>query len=82
MVTTTTPALRDADPLVAHLIDRELGRQRHGLELIASENFASRAVIDAMGTPLTNNTRRVIPAAATTAAARSSTRSSSWPSTD
>jgi glycine hydroxymethyltransferase len=47
-------ALRDADPLVAHLIDKELGRQRHGLELIASENFASRAVIDAMGTPLTN----------------------------
>jgi len=46
--------LRDADPLVAHLIDRELARQRHGLELIASENFASRAVIDAMGTPLTN----------------------------
>ena len=39
--------------LVAHLIDRA-GRQRHGLELIASENFASRAVIDAMGTPLTN----------------------------
>jgi glycine hydroxymethyltransferase len=47
-------SLRDADPLVAHLIDRELGRQRHGLELIASENFASRAVIDATGTPLTN----------------------------
>jgi glycine hydroxymethyltransferase len=47
-------SLRDQDPLVARLIDRELGRQRHGLELIASENFASRAVIDAMGTPLTN----------------------------
>ncbi len=47
-------SLRDGDPLVAHLIDRELFRQRHGLELIASENFASRAVIDAMGTPLTN----------------------------
>jgi glycine hydroxymethyltransferase len=47
-------SLREVDPLVAHLIDRELGRQRHGLELIASENFASRAVIDAMGTPLTN----------------------------
>jgi glycine hydroxymethyltransferase len=46
-------SLRDQDPLVARLIDRELGRQRHGLELIASENFASRAVIDAMGTPLT-----------------------------
>jgi glycine hydroxymethyltransferase len=47
-------SLRDADPAVARLIDRELRRQQHGLELIASENFASRAVIDAMGTPLTN----------------------------
>ncbi|MGH7518189.1 MAG: serine hydroxymethyltransferase [Gemmatimonadales bacterium] len=47
-------ALRDADPVVARLIDRELRRQQQGLELIASENFASRAVIDAMGTPLTN----------------------------
>jgi glycine hydroxymethyltransferase len=47
-------SLRDADPTVARMIDRELRRQQHGLELIASENFASRAVIDAMGTPLTN----------------------------
>src|SRR5919112_1783062 len=47
-------SLRDADPPVAHITDRELPRQQHGLELIASENFASRAVIDAMGTPLTN----------------------------
>jgi glycine hydroxymethyltransferase len=47
-------SLRQADPVVAGLIDKELFRQRHGLELIASENFASRAVIDAMGTPLTN----------------------------
>jgi glycine hydroxymethyltransferase len=46
--------LRQADPSVARLIDAELQRQQHGLELIASENFASRAVIDAMGTPLTN----------------------------
>jgi glycine hydroxymethyltransferase len=46
--------LRQADPLVASLIDQEVDRQRHGLELIASENFASRATIDAMGTPLTN----------------------------
>jgi len=43
-------SLRDADPAVARIIDRELRRQQHGLELIASENFASRAVIDAMGT--------------------------------
>ncbi|MFN0178093.1 MAG: serine hydroxymethyltransferase [Gemmatimonadales bacterium] len=47
-------ALRDADPVVARLVDRELFRQRGGIELIASENFASRAVIDAIGTPLTN----------------------------
>jgi len=46
--------LREADPIVAALVDRELARQRDGLELIASENFASRAVIDAAGTPLTN----------------------------
>ena len=49
-----TASLRAADPVVAALVDRELTRQREGLELIASENFASRAVIDAMGTPLTN----------------------------
>ncbi|NOT09477.1 MAG: serine hydroxymethyltransferase [Gemmatimonadales bacterium] len=47
-------SLRQADPAIATLVDRELARQRDGLELIASENFASRAVIDAMGTPLTN----------------------------
>jgi glycine hydroxymethyltransferase len=46
--------LNVADPAIARLVDRELNRQREGLELIASENFASRAVIDAMGTPLTN----------------------------
>jgi glycine hydroxymethyltransferase len=47
-------SLREADPTVARLINNELARQQRGLELIASENFASRAVIDAMGTPLTN----------------------------
>ncbi|HEV8356312.1 MAG TPA: serine hydroxymethyltransferase [Gemmatimonadales bacterium] len=47
-------SLRASDPAVARLVDQELFRQRDGLELIASENFASRAVIDAMGTPLTN----------------------------
>ena len=49
-----TDSLREADPAVAAIVDRELRRQQDGLELIASENFASRAVIDAMGTPLTN----------------------------
>jgi len=46
--------LRAADPVIATLVDRELRRQQTGLQLIASENFASRAVIDAVGTPLTN----------------------------
>jgi glycine hydroxymethyltransferase len=47
-------SLRDADPELAALTDRELARQRHGLELIASENFASRAVLEAMATSLNN----------------------------
>src|SRR3954447_15587409 len=42
------------DTLVFDLINKELERQRHGIELIASENFASLPVIQAMGTVLTN----------------------------
>ena len=47
-------ALAAADPVVADLVARETARQAGGLELIASENFASPAVLAAMGTPLTN----------------------------
>lgn len=47
-------SLRQADPAIAGMIDAELKRQREGLELIASENFTSRAVLEAMGTCLTN----------------------------
>lgn len=43
-----------ADPQVAAAIGEELGRQRHKIELIASENFVSPAVMEAMGTVLTN----------------------------
>lgn len=43
-----------ADPQVAAAIGRELGRQRNKIELIASENFVSPAVLDAMGSVLTN----------------------------
>lgn len=46
--------LAAADPAIAGLIGQELRRQQEGLELIASENFASRAVIEAMGSCLTN----------------------------
>lgn len=44
----------DADPEIAQTIGRELGRQRHEIELIASENIVSRAVLEAMGSVLTN----------------------------
>ena len=42
------------DTIIEHLIQEELQRQRHGIELIASENFTSQAVINAMGSCLTN----------------------------
>lgn len=42
------------DTAVFNLIDQELRRQREGIELIASENFTSAAVLAAMGTSLTN----------------------------
>jgi glycine hydroxymethyltransferase len=46
--------LADSDPAVAELIDRELNRQRDQLELIASENFTWPAVLEAVGSVLTN----------------------------
>ncbi len=48
------PQLAAGDPVIADIVARETARQAEGLELIASENFASPAVIAAMGTPLTN----------------------------
>ena len=50
----TTDQVRKTDPEVANAIDLELGRQRNKIELIASENFVSEAVMEAMGSPLTN----------------------------
>ena len=46
--------LRTQDPDIHASIQREVHRQNDGLELIASENFVSKAVLQAMGTPLTN----------------------------
>ena len=54
-------ALRDADPDIAELIDEEITRQKDGLELIASENFVSPAVLEAMGSPLTNKYAEGLP---------------------
>lgn len=42
------------DTQLFDLVQKELDRQRHGIELIASENFTSQAVLDAMGSCLTN----------------------------
>ncbi|MBC8597200.1 serine hydroxymethyltransferase [Qingrenia yutianensis] len=50
----TTDEIRKQDPQVADAIEMEVERQRSKIELIASENFVSNAVIEAMGTPLTN----------------------------
>ncbi|MCU1695167.1 MAG: Glycine hydroxymethyltransferase [Mycobacterium sp.] len=47
-------SLRDFDPEVAGLVDLELIRQQRGLEMIASENYAPRAVLEAQGSVLTN----------------------------
>jgi glycine hydroxymethyltransferase len=54
-------ALRESDPAIAALIDEEIERQKDGLELIASENFVSPAVLEAMGSPLTNKYAEGLP---------------------
>jgi glycine hydroxymethyltransferase len=47
-------SLRESDPEIAQAIQKELQRQNSGLELIASENFVSRAILEAAGSVLTN----------------------------
>ena len=54
-------ALRETDPAVARMVGAEIARQNHGLELIASENFVSPAVMEAMGSPLTNKYAEGLP---------------------
>ncbi len=46
--------LAEVDSLISHAIDMEVARQAEGLELIASENFVSEAVLEAMGSVFTN----------------------------
>ena len=55
------PALTQTDPEIAKLIVEETARQSGGLELIASENFVSPAVLEAMGSPLTNKYAEGLP---------------------
>ena len=54
MLENSQQLLRDADPEIFSAIEEELSRQRNGIELIASENFVSRAVLAAAGSVMTN----------------------------
>jgi len=49
-----TASLADVDPEIADVLDKELGRQRNTLEMIASENFVPRAILETQGSVLTN----------------------------
>ncbi len=55
------PSLRETDPDVHAIIECEKRRQFRGLELIASENFTSRAVMEAVGSCLTNKYSEGLP---------------------
>ncbi len=50
----TFDEVKKVDPEIAEAMDKEINRQRNNIELIASENFVSKAVLAAMGSPLTN----------------------------
>jgi glycine hydroxymethyltransferase len=56
-----TASLAESDPEIADVIRRELGRQRDEIELIASENIVSRAVLEAAGSVLTNKYAEGLP---------------------
>ncbi len=56
-----TRPLSEVDPEVAQAINRELGRQAGTVELIASENFVSEAVLEAVGSVLTNKYAEGLP---------------------
>jgi glycine hydroxymethyltransferase len=58
---TNSDFLSSSDPAIAELINDELGRQRDHLELIASENFTSPAVLAAQGSVLTNKYAEGLP---------------------
>jgi glycine hydroxymethyltransferase len=56
-----TAPLTQSDPEIADTVRRELARQRDGIELIASENIVSRAVLEAQGSVLTNKYAEGLP---------------------
>src|SRR6516165_3648205 len=54
-------SLAESDPEIADVVRRELGRQQNEIELIASENIVSRAVLEAQGSVLTNKYAEGLP---------------------
>src|SRR5947209_8885649 len=56
-----TGSLAESDPEIADVVRRELGRQQNEIELIASENIVSRAVLEAQGSVLTNKYAEGLP---------------------
>ena len=56
-----TASLAETDPEIADVVRRELGRQRDQIELIASENIVSQAVLEAQGSVLTNKYAEGLP---------------------
>src|SRR3712207_8025946 len=56
-----TRTLAEVDPEIAQIVRQETQRQEEGIELIASENFVSPAVLEAMGSPLTNKYAEGLP---------------------
>src|SRR5829696_4038767 len=56
-----TASLQEADAEIAEIVWLELGRQRDEIELIASENIVSRAVLEAQGSVLTNKYAEGLP---------------------
>lgn len=55
--------LKQSDPAIFELIQKETHRQQSHIELISSENFVSRSVMEAMGSPLTNKYAEGLPGA-------------------
>jgi glycine hydroxymethyltransferase len=76
-----TESLESRDPEIFAAIEKELGRQRDEIELIASENIVSAAVMAAQGSVMTNKYAEGYPGAATMAAVTMSTSPRTSPST-
>ena len=60
MISSNLSYLKEFDPDIASAIEKELSRQQNGIELIASENFVSEAVMAANASVLTNKDRKSV----------------------